>query len=184
MKTSQDIGAFISSQPPITDPLKAVEALGLRDAWIGAGAIRNAVWDCLHGYEVTVAAGSDADVVYFDAESAYASQDLAIESRLRAHMPDVPWQVRNQARMHEQNGDPPYRDTEDAIRCWPETATAIAARIAGGRIEVIAPHGVDDLVRLIVRPTSAFSHKQDLYAARLAAKGWARRWPRLTFVAA
>ena len=53
---------------------------------------------------------------------------------------------------YERNGDAPYRKTDDAIRCWPETATAIAARLSGTRVEVLAPHGVHDLVNLIVRP--------------------------------
>jgi len=40
---------------------------------------------------------------------------------------------------------PPYWNVFDAVRCWPETATAIAARIEGGRVEILAPHGVGDL---------------------------------------
>jgi uncharacterized protein len=84
--------------------------------------------------------------------------------------------------MHEQNGDPPYDNTEDALRYWPETATAIAARLRSGRVHVIAPFGVDDLLGLIVRPGPAFAHKTRVYEARLASKDWAKRWPRLQFL--
>jgi hypothetical protein len=84
--------------------------------------------------------------------------------------------------MHERNGDAPYHNTTDAIRRWPETATAIAARIVGDDVEVIAPYGVDDLVGMIVRPSSAFAHKLPIYRGRLASKDWARRWPRLRFI--
>jgi hypothetical protein len=44
-----------------------------------------------------------------------------------------------------------------AIRCWPKTATASAARLGGTRVEVLAAHGVQDLVSLIVRSTPAFA---------------------------
>ena len=52
-----------------------------------------------------------------------------------------------------------------ARRPWSETATAVAARLGDG-IELLAPHGLNDLLGLIAR--------------RAAEKGWFRRWPRLT----
>lgn len=84
--------------------------------------------------------------------------------------------------MHRRNGDAPYRDAGDAVAHWPENATAVAARTVRGRITVIAPHGTDDLVRLIVRPTPAFAHKMPVYRERLAAKNWAAHWPKLRFL--
>jgi hypothetical protein len=67
------------------------------------------------------------------------------QAEARKHSPPV-------ARMHERNGDAPYRNTEDAIRCWPETAR-----------KVISPHGTDDLVGMIVRPSPAFLNKLPIY---------------------
>jgi hypothetical protein len=84
--------------------------------------------------------------------------------------------------MYERNGDAPYRNTADAIRCWPETATAVAARLVRDNVQVIAPHGVGDLVSMIVRPSPAFARKLPIYRSRLAAKNWAQRWPRLHFI--
>jgi hypothetical protein len=162
--------------------LQPVAALGLADCWIGAGLIRNAVWDHLHGLPVEPKAGSDVDVAYCDHGDASLERDLAIERRLLDTFPRVPWSVHNQARMHERNGDAPYRDTADAISCWPETATAVAARILGDDVEVIAPHGVDDLIGMIVRPSPAFASRLPAYRERQAAKNWARRWPRLQFI--
>ena len=54
------------------------------------------------------------------------SRDRAIEAELRALAPGIDWSVKNQARMHLRNGDPPYSGATDAMRHWPETATAIA----------------------------------------------------------
>jgi uncharacterized protein len=180
MLTVQDVANFVGGQPLLMGLLRAVDTLAIDDCWLGAGVIRNAVWDYLHDYPVQLAAGSDVDVVYFDHLKVHSEIDL--EHRLAKNCAAVPWSVRNQARMHERNGDPPYRDTEDAVRCWPETATAIAAGLRNGRVQIIAPHGVDDLVHLIVRPTPAFKTKPSVYERRLASKEWARHWPRLTFL--
>jgi hypothetical protein len=182
MQTLRDVTNFVAAQPLLMALLRAIATLSIADCWIGGGVIRNSVWDYLHGYPVHVATGSDVDVVYWDLRNANPESDLEIERRLTNDWPDIPWSVRNQARMHERNGDPPYQSTEDACRCWPETATAIAARLWDGQVQIVAPHGVDDLVRMIVRPTPAFDTKMSVYQQRLASKDWARRWPRLTFL--
>ena len=83
--------------------------------------------------------------------------------------------VTNQARMHERNGHAPYRDLADALAHWPETATAIAARLGPGGVEILAPHGLADLLALIARPTPAYRAKPGPVLARIAAKGWAAR---------
>jgi hypothetical protein len=179
MRSCEDIVAFLQEQAHIIAILQAVAALEIADCWVGAGVIRNAVWDHLHGFPTEPTAKSDVDVVFCDHGEASLERDLAVERRLFLAFPDIPWSVHNQARMYERNGDAPYANTEDAIRCWPETATAIAARIFAGSVQVIAPHGIDDLVQMIVRPSPAFTRKLPIYRSRLAAKNWAGRWPRL-----
>jgi hypothetical protein len=183
MRSRIEIAKFLECQPLILSVLRQVEALLLQDCWVGAGLNRNAVWNQLHGRPVELSLDSDVDVVYWDPNDIHPERDIAIEKRLFVENADIPWSVHNQARMHERNGDAPYRNTEDAIRCWPETATAIAARLSGTRVEVLTPHGVQDLVNLIVRPTPAFAQKQSIYSARISSKDWARRWPRLQFLA-
>lgn len=181
LRDLSDLARFLEAHADLHALLSHVESLGLPDGWIGAGLIRNAVWDALHGRAVRLTRLDDVDVIYFDAADVREARDAALERRLGVLAPGMTWQVRNQARMHRRNADAPYRDTCDAIAHWPETATAIAARTAQGKVEVIAPYGIDDLVNLIVRPTPAFTHKMDIYLARLASKDWARRWPKLTF---
>jgi uncharacterized protein len=180
MQTREDVADFISQRPHIVALLEAVEALELPDSWIGAGLIRGSVWDKLHGYPDVIAV-NDVDVVYFDPADVSPGRDAALEAALRSRVPDMPWEVRNQARMHNRNRDAPYTNTADALRCWVTTATAIAARAKDGRIELLAPHGVEDLLGLIVRPTPHFRSKLDIYRQNVATKGWARRWPKLTF---
>ena len=182
MRSPLEIAKFLECHPLILSILKQVEALLIEDCWVGAGLIRNAIWNHLHGRPIAPLLDGDVDVVYWDPSHITPERDVAIEQHLK-ECADIPWSVHNQARMHERNGDAPYRNVEDAIRCWPETATAIAARFSGNRVEVLAPHGVEDLVNLIVRPTPAFAQKQSIYRARISSKDWARRWPGLQFKA-
>ena len=178
LQNAEDIARLVAGQPAMIDMLRGVAALALPDGWIGAGFIRNVVWDALHGRAWTPSYG-DVDVVYFDAGNLSLDRDIEFEAKLRAAMPDAPWSVKNQARMHAGNGDPPYADTADALRHWPETCTAVAVRLRAGQVDLLAPFGVGDLVALIVTPTPAFARKIDVYRARVAQKQWALRWPKL-----
>ncbi len=157
--------------------LRQVRALALPDAWIGAGFVRNAVWDMLAGRPPRLPA--DIDVIWFDRARAQPLRDTALERRLARTGPPAPWSVKNQSRMHARNQDAPYACCGDALRSWPETATAVAVRLdALDRIEILAPLGLDDLFAGIVRPTPRFrGAKHGLFEARLRDKQWLAQWP-------
>jgi uncharacterized protein len=160
--------------------LLLVQSLELPDCWIAAGFVRNAVWDHLHGREPTPPCG-DVDVIWFDSVATDEVYDRKIESRLKMKRSDIDWSVKNQARMHHRNGDSPYESSVDAMRFWPETATAVAARLlADASIEIAAPLGLDDLLTLTIRPTTGFeTRKRKLFEARVQSKAWLQRYPML-----
>ena len=182
LHTIADIQSLFEAHADLHALLSHVEGLGLPDAWIGAGFIRNPVWDVLHGRTIDISCLTDVDVIFFDPVDTRGERDGAVEHRLRERDPGQNWSVKNQARMHLRNGDAPYRDAFDAVAHWPETATAVAARSIGDRVEVIAPYGTRDLLDLIVRPTRAFGHKMNVYRERILAKDWPVRWPKLTML--
>jgi hypothetical protein len=158
--------------------LRAVRALGLPDWAIGAGFVRNRVWDWLCG-DVRQTVPSDIDVLYFDAADQDPAVETMLEQRLNAVL-EAPWSVTNQARMHRLNDDAPYASTEDALRYWIETPTAVAVRLCEDDcIEVIAPWGLEDLFTLTVRPTPSGRSKSGVFQRRLAEKNWRTRWPGL-----
>ena len=181
-RTISDIERLLEAHADLHALLLHVEGLGLPDAWIGAGFIRNTVWDVLHGRAIDVSCLNDVDVIFFDPQDTRKECEADLEHRLHARAPGFGWSVKNQARMHLRNGDTAYRDTLDAVRHWAETATAVAARTIQGRVEMMAPHGTGDLLNLIVRPTPAFGHKMDIYRERVLSKNWPARWPRLTML--
>lgn len=158
--------------------LRGVSRLGLPDCWIGAGFVRNLVWDRLHGFAEATPL-NDIDVLYFDPTDLSRATERMLEARLRRSLPGQPWSVRNQARMHRRNGDAPYRSTCHALTFWAETPTAVAVALRGNDVAVIAPFGTGDLIGLTVRPTWRFRHKMAIYRARVAKKDWPAIWPRL-----
>jgi len=170
--------AWLAADPWRLICLEAVAALDLPECWIGAGFLRNLVWDRRHGFAQPTPL-ADVDVLTFEPGTG-PERETQIEAGLAEQLPDVPWSVKNQARMHARNGDAPYRDTEDALRHWLETPTAVAARLAaGGAVEILAPFGLTDLFALTVRPTPhARSRPGRLkaYRLRIAAKAWPTIW--------
>lgn len=161
------------------EALAAVRALALPQGCIAAGFVRDMVWSHLHGHAVNMP--DDVDVVWFDAAQMDADVDKSIEDQLRQTMPNVPWSVKNQARMHHRNGDRPYTSVSHAMQHWPETATAIAVqRAANDECTVVAPFGLKDLMTLILSPTPEFvRRKRAIFDARVTDKRWLTRYPKL-----
>ncbi|WP_100227828.1 nucleotidyltransferase family protein [Cupriavidus basilensis] len=166
--------------------LVAVRSLNLPSWCIGAGAVRNLVWDSLHDFQAPSAL-SDIDVAHFDASDLSAERDAEIQRRLTNIHPS-PWEVTNQAAVHTWfeatfgHSVVPLDSLEDAVASWPEFATSVGLTLRDDdSIDVIAPHGLDDLFSMVVRrnPTRV---SVDTYRRRIEQKQYQRRWPRATVV--
>ncbi|MFS0870235.1 nucleotidyltransferase family protein [Paenibacillus xylanilyticus] len=163
--------------------LQRVRSLALPQCYIGAGYIRNYIWDVLHGYAQREL-HSDIDVVYFDAEDMDEVRDVRLENQLRDETGNPKWSVKNQARMHLRNGTEPYQSTEDALRYWPEIVTAIGVQLdEKDQIGICAPYGLDDLYALTVRRSPLYTDAKE-YNRRVEQKRWQDQWPKLTIVKA
>lgn len=172
---------IVTASPAHLSILGEVAACGLPDCWVAAGFVRDLVWDHLHGRTPELPR-NDIDVIWFDAARPDSAQDKALEAQLSVVRPDVRWSVDNQARMHLRDDDPPYASAVDAMRHWPETATAVAVQLAaGGQLRVAAPHGLADLFAIIARPTPGFmtGARHAVHLQRVKDKGWRDRWPLL-----
>ncbi len=159
--------------------LACINKLELPDCWIGAGFVRNAVWDLLH-QKTTPLSNFDIDVIYFDSSSCQSDRDVNLENQLKELEPNYNWSVKNQARMHLRNNDEAYLNSEDALSKWPETATCIAAQIQkNGQLKIIAPHGLEDIFNLKISPTHHYRKKLPIFRNRIAQKNWSKTWPQL-----
>jgi uncharacterized protein len=180
LRDVQDIVDLILDDPFRRAVIEAARSLGLRDGAIGAGFVRQPVWDHLHGYQPSEKF-ADIDVLYFNALDTSPLADLRFEKELAQRLPGVPWSVKNQARMHLRNGEHPYRDTEDAIAHWLERSTAVAVALPSRAPKpLLAPYGVDDLLNLILAPTPSGTQRAQAYRDRLREKRMHVRWPKIT----
>lgn len=164
------------------DALATVHQLGLRQWCIGAGAVRNLVWDFLHG-KLSPSNLSDVDVAYFDPSDVSAARDQALQDQLRMLRPSVPWEVTNQAGVHHWfeghfgHAVEPLTSLHEAVASWPEFATAVGLSLDhDNALRVIAPHGLEDLFAITIRrnPTRV---SIETYRERVAQKRYAERWP-------
>jgi hypothetical protein len=170
--------------------MRALRTARLVDApdWlIAAGAVRDVVWDDLHGRDLT-AVPRDIDLVVCDPLDLTEGRERAIESQLRAQTPDLPWDVKNQAAVHlwypKRFGTEvvPFASSAEAVATFPETAVCVGVRLLDDDdLLVVAPHGLDDLLggvcrHNLTRVSAAY------YRNRLSTKNWGARWPRVRYI--
>lgn len=174
----QQIITWLSEEPLHLRALSEARKLRLNDAWLAAGFVRNLVWDRLHGYAVATPL-NDIDVVYFNSADCSVEADAHLEQCLHQASPDLPWSVKNQARMHERHGHLPYISSAQAISYWVEVETAIGARMNdAGQIELNAPLGLDALFTFTITPNPRHAIPA-VFAERVSSKGWLTLWPKL-----
>lgn len=163
---------------------------------IAAGFVRNLVWDRLHGFELSPL--NDIDLIYFCPLDIRPERDTEIEAYLTQLAPDLPWSVKNQARMHLKNQDPAYTSCADAMTYWPEFETAIGTYVSdvseydkntqvtaepplhrqcATSYELVAPFGLYALFDLTLRANPRRSLL--IFEQRVSAKGWLRQYPLL-----
>lgn len=182
MKSEEDIITLIKEDDWMMSILQSASELDLPDWWICAGFVRSKIWDTLHQFEERTQI-SDIDVIYFDSENMHKDEEKRFENELRKKHPDIPWSVKNEARMHVKSGMPPYTSSVDAISKFPETATALGVKLINNKQVILAaPYGIADAVNLIVKPTTPFkldSRLMAIYQERIAKKSWQYRWHQL-----
>ena len=187
MTDTERLVALARATPWFMQALAQVRALRLRAWCVGAGAVRNMVWDALHGHAAPSRL-ADIDVAWFEADDLAPERDAALQAQLSAVAPETPWEVTNQAGVHlwfEQHfghAVAPLRSLEDAVASWPEYATAVALWLDDDdRLHVIAPHGLADLFAMVVR-RNPVRVSVETYRHRVASKRYTQRWPRVTVV--
>jgi uncharacterized protein len=162
--------------------LQRFPALNLSAWYLGAGCVAQTIWNLAHGKSPS-ADILDYDLVYYDRDlSEQRERKVTREARELVADLQIELEVTNQARVHFWYPSrfgyriQPYQSTEDAIRTWPTTATAIGVRPSGRQLEVWAPFGTSDLFNLVVRPNRV-QITPAIYEAKVTR--WVARWPSL-----
>lgn len=172
----QQITAIIESDPLRLQALRAVSQLGLTDCMIAAGFVRNAIWDSQYGLSSPL---NDIDVVYFCRQDTAESRDQALQQQLNRLLPGLPWSVKNQARMHHNNGDRPYCNTLDAMQYWPEKQTSIGLSL-DARGNIIVHHCFALSIQFDGTISRNPARSIEIFERRVINKGWLKTWPGLS----
>ncbi|WP_416148008.1 nucleotidyltransferase family protein [Salipaludibacillus sp. HK11] len=182
MKSEEDVIQLVKEDQWMMGILTVANSLNLPDWWVCAGFVRTKIWDKLHGYHERTPL-ADVDVIYFDRGNVNKSEEKKLEKQLTEILPNVPWSVKNQARMHMINNLPPYISSVDAIAKFPETVTALGVKLdKDERVVLTAPYGIEDVIDMEVRPTNFFkrtNERIDVYEQRMMKKNWKAKWDKV-----
>ncbi len=178
-KYTDVIKSLIKRDPDRMEILRVTQSLDLNDWCVGAGFVRNCVWDYLHNYD-TPTPLNDIDVCYYDLAGMDPDSDKEMERTLRAKLPEHQWSLKNQARMHLKNNCAQYKSTLDAMSYWPEIQTTVGVSLEDN----------DDIIVRSVYPLERlFSYKiepnpkcksNNLALSRIKQKNWLQIWPMLS----
>ena len=92
----QRLGAVVRRAPVSMEALEVARQVDAPDWLFCAGAIRDIVWDAMHGRPLD-GRPLDVDVGFFDPCDLTPDRDEAVERALRAGAPELPWEAKNQA---------------------------------------------------------------------------------------
>ena len=167
--------------------LSASREFDLTSWCIGAGAVRNLVWDKLHNFDKPSSL-TDIDLAYFDDSAISTERDLALQDKLTSMLPNFKWEATNQATVHLWfksyfgHEVAPLRSLEEAVASWPEFATAVGVTLlADDSIQVIAPYGLEDLFTLTIR-RNPIRVSVNTYRQRVQQKQYTTRWPQVKVI--
>lgn len=149
---------ILLANPLLVATLDVLDEVDLPGGYVAGGAIPQIAWNHRHGFDPNHGI-EDFDVVDFDATDLSAERETAWRRTIERRWPDAPvrFEVVNEARTHLWYGREfgreiaPYSCSEAAIYTFPTTASAVGVRRYHGRLDVYAPHGLSDLLRLTVR---------------------------------
>jgi uncharacterized protein len=183
---AQTLARYVATSPSLSAILDRWAEIALPDCWLAGSSIAQTVWNAAFGLPPDHGK-VDIDLVYFDAADLSAATEEAHEARLREQFAGISLKLdlKNQARVHLWYPDrfgfaiPPYRSAAQAIATFPTTSAAIGIRPASGGIEIVAPFGLTDLLKPVVRPNKA-QITRDVYETKL--RRWKSVWPLLNTV--
>ncbi|WP_349921570.1 nucleotidyltransferase family protein [Aeromonas veronii] len=174
--------ALLRADPLRMACLRTARTLDLSDWALGAGFVRNLVWDHLHGKTVPTPL-NDIDLIYLDAADPEGLAEGDHEAWLYARLPDQRWEVRNQARMHLRQRVPPFHSSQEALSHWVEIPTCIGVRLlADDSFAWLAPYGFGHNWSLRVNANPRCRQDHQVFVQRILTKRWQQIWPDLEVI--
>ncbi len=187
MRHRERFEAILRADPDLMTLLERLRELGLPQWRLVAGCLYQTVWNALTGRPRGTGI-KDYDVAYFDAgDLSWEAEDVIIR-RVAAGTGGCvgPVEVRNQARVHlwfrERFGFayPRLASTDEALGYYASIVHAVGVRLeADGRLDIVAPFGLNDMFELVVRPNYVLPNSASHDSKAVRAKA---TWPEVAVV--
>jgi hypothetical protein len=186
MELASNLASLVCSSSTLMRALRAARSVDPPDWLIGGSALRDWVWDRLHGN--TSQAAKDIELLFYDPSSLGSDRERSVQRAVSDAAPDVCWEATNQAGAHLWYPQvygidlAPLRSSADGVRTWAESAMAVAIRmLEDGRMLVVAPLGLGDLMGLVCRRNPRMVSR-DQFRRRVARMHVDRRWPQVEVI--
>lgn len=166
--------------------LSLAREANLPNWYIGAGLIRNYVWDFLHGWPQRTPI-RDVDFIYYSPD---AIDEVRVRAMLAKKMPKIDWDLKNSAFVHAWYANkgivrPALKSSEEDIDGWPETASCVGVRLqADDELLIYVPYEVDDLLNMVFRrnKNNQYSVNEEVFRKRVIDKKIKERWPKVKII--
>jgi uncharacterized protein len=158
--------AIIRADPGLMHLLTCLRTLHLPQWRLVAGCLYQTVWNALTD-RPRGAGIKEYDVIYFDADDLSREAEDAVIRRVATATQDCvgPVQVRNQARVHLWFASrfgcnyPQLSCADESLCYYASLVHAVGIRLAeDGRLDVVAPFGLDDVFAMRIRPNRALDN--------------------------
>lgn len=182
----QQLIHIVEANQSLMQVFDALDQIGLKNYYIGAGAVTQSVWNDLSGYATDYGI-SDIDLVYYDDQHLEEGHEQELKRKIEECLPDFPlWiDLKNQARVHIWYKDKfgyeiqPYESLEHAINTWPTTATSLGLRRENGEEWVLyAPFGIKDIFSMKIKANPR-QITEEIYMKKV--NKWTKKWPGLVY---
>jgi hypothetical protein len=179
--------AIIRSDEDLMHVLTHARSLIVPQWRLVAGCLYQTVWNHQTGRPRGMGI-KDYDLIYFDERDlSWQAEDGAIKRTAQRFGALGPVEVRNQARVHlwfEQRFGVPYtplRSAVEALTRYASLVNAVGVRLEDdGRLDIVAPFGLDDLFNMIIRHNTSLANAPSHEAKGQRAKAI---WPEVTVLA-
>ncbi len=181
----QRLEAIVRAAPRLMSVLGTARDLDLPDWLVVSGAVYQRVLNHLTGRDPDYGI-KDYDLAYFDAsDTSYDAEDVVIRRAAAAFEPPLRAlvEVRNQARVHlwfeGKFGEPytPLRSSAEALERFVSPLFSVGVRLeTDGRLDIVAPFGLEDLFAMSLRPNP----RRVIKGYERASASLIARWPEVT----
>lgn len=169
----------------LSEILSILQGSNLQNYYVSSGCINQTIFNYYHGYDLNKGI-EDIDIIYYDKDISIEKEEKTRQylNSLFINM-DISFDIINEARTHlwfkKDYGYniEPYQSVEEAISTFGATVSCIGVRLEKGEFIVYAPYGLNDLFKMVIRPTKNIFGKEK-YEQK--AMKWKKKWSKLTII--